>query len=196
VSRRERGPQEKPGTEAYGPEWRERVARGKRRATEVRRLRERVVPSDLKALARPGSPVRPDLRPLLDAAASDHLEILDALGPDPSPQRRIILEDVARLGLVLRGLVLRFGATADPEIASRIGSLAAVRRSSLQALGLDRVAREVGLREYLEQRRGQDGAGEAIDVSPVRQSRPLGDLNNGAQEACEEEERCDSEHGT
>ena len=157
-----RRPREKPGAPRYSEAWRERVSRGVRRALERRRQAEQVTPSDLAMLERPGASVRPELRPLLEAARAEAESLLDALGPDPSPQRRILVEDLVRVGLALRGQAIRYAQTGEPEAASRVGSLAAVRRASLQALGLDRVAQQVpDLRTYLEQR-------EARDAEPIR----------------------------
>ena len=57
----------------------------------------------------------------------------------------------------------------DPELASRVATLAGARRASLQALGLSRVAKEVTLSDYLNQRdASEDRARDANASDPDR----------------------------
>jgi len=83
--------------------------------------------------------VRPELRPLTQAAAAELSALLEALGGAErvSPQRRALIEDTARLGLVLRVSLLRVVQTGDGEAASCVNAAASARRANLQALGLD-----------------------------------------------------------
>jgi hypothetical protein len=109
--------------------------------------------------------VRDELLPLLGTAEVEGVELLDALGgPDRvSPQRRALIEDTARLGLVLRASLVRFIQAGDGDAASRVNAAASARRANLVALGLDRVAREVPtLDRYLSARAAR--AGTAIEV--------------------------------
>jgi hypothetical protein len=94
----------KPGAVKGSPEWRARTGAGVRRANERRREAARVRPRDLQRLRRSGS-VAPALRPLLDIAETEAVELMDSLGgPDRvTPQRRILVEDVTAVGMVLRG---------------------------------------------------------------------------------------------
>lgn len=160
------------------PEWRANVARGLRRRYEVLRRAARITPSDLVALARVGSPVRAELRPLVDAAASELEELVAALGGQDhvSPQRLLLAQDVVRLGLLVRALMQRFAQSGDADLASRLGTLLSTRRAGIVALGLERHAREVSLKDYVAQREREtrDGAGgangsvtEAEVVSPA-----------------------------
>ena len=105
----------------------------------MRLQRERVLPSDRRAFERPGALVRPELRPLTQAAAAELSALLEALGgPERvSPQRRALIDDTARLGLVLRVSLLRVVQAGDGDAASRVNAAASARRANLQALGLD-----------------------------------------------------------
>jgi hypothetical protein len=67
---------------------------------------------------------------------------------------------VARVGLLLRALVARFVQSGgegprNADLASRIGTLAGVRRSGLVAIGLERVAKPVQFDDYLRQNYGE-----------------------------------------
>jgi hypothetical protein len=109
--------------------------------------------------------------------------MIEALGGDDrvSPQRRAIVEDAARVGVVLRCVLARFLQREEPDLeaAGKIGTLASARRAALAAVGLERVAREVpDLANYLRQREAENsenGAGEAIDVVPAVEHAPEGD---------------------
>lgn len=135
-------------------ESRRRIARGLARFHAVRLARESYTPADIRALARPGGATRAEMRPLLEAAAIESETLLDALGGADriSPQRRILLDDFVRVGVVLRATLARYAQTADPECASRLGTLASVRRASLVAIGLDERREELDLRGYMAKR--------------------------------------------
>src|SRR5690606_35930355 len=125
-----------------------RAAERKRAAREAEeaaaRARAAVLPADLRAIEA-GHPVREELQPLVRAAADELVALLDHLGgPDRVTfARQALAQSVVRLGIAERGLALRYVHTADPEVASRIATIAAQRRALLVSLGLDRVAREV-----------------------------------------------------
>jgi hypothetical protein len=141
------------GGRKHTAEIRARISRGVNRANEVRRIRHRVEPRDLTRLQQSGT-VPERIAPFLEGAAVEAAELIQALGgPDAvSPQRRALIEDCARIGLVLRATLARYvqGDGADAELGSKVGTLAAARRANLQALGLDRVAKDVpSLRSYV-----------------------------------------------
>jgi hypothetical protein len=91
--------------------------------------------------------VAPSLRPLADIAATESVDLADALGgaDQLSAQQRLIVEDLVSVGIVLRATLARFLQTdgGDPELAARVGTLVGQRRASVALLGLQRVAREV-----------------------------------------------------
>lgn len=128
-------------------EWKARIAEGRRRAGEARRRERayrrellRVAPSDLLALAAGDfDAVRPELLPLVEGGADEAAALLLAMGgaDRASPQRMIAAQDFGRLGAVLRGLLLRWAQTNDPELASRIATVSSARRALLGLLGLD-----------------------------------------------------------
>jgi hypothetical protein len=115
--------------------------------------------------------------PIVDAAGIEAGELIEALGgPDlVSPQRKVIIEDVVRIGVALKALLALFvqAEVPDPEIASKLGTLAASRRAGLQACGLERHEREVSLRDYLASR--QPDAARAIDPAPGAEVVPADD---------------------
>ena len=152
-------PMGRPGAEYGSPEWRERVSAGLRRYHERRRKVAQVAPRDLARLARDGE-LAPSLRPLLPIAAEEAYELTEALGglASVSPQRRAIIEDIVAVGIVLRATLARFLQTRDHELGSKVGTLASARRASLQALGLERVAKELDLSTYLAQKAAESAA--------------------------------------
>jgi len=152
-------PMGRPGAEYGSPEWRERVSAGLRRYHERRRKVAQVAPRDLARLARDGE-LAPSLRPLLPIAAEEAYELTEALGglASVSPQRRAIIEDIVAVGIVLRATLARFLQTRDHELGSKVGTLASARRASLQALGLERVAKELDLSTYLAQKAAESTA--------------------------------------
>jgi hypothetical protein len=148
-------------------EWRDRVREGKRRRDVETAARARVAPRDLRRLERNGT-VAGSLRPLVPLAREEAYQLTEALGgPDAvSPQRRVLIDDLTAVGIVLRATLALFLQNGDPELASKVGTLAGARRASLQALGLDRVAKEIDLRDYLEQA-AENRAGDANGSDPA-----------------------------
>jgi hypothetical protein len=104
---------------------------------DVRRLRQfGLVADSLKALA--------------SEAEVELGELLADKGEDPTAAERVVLEDVARLGLLLRAEFARYLETGDQTAAARVTALAGQRRSSLAVVGLDRRSREIHLEDYID----------------------------------------------
>ena len=173
----------KPGAPKGSPEWRQRISDGQKRAhqrkaeaKEREREAARVYPRDL-ALLRSTGTVSGPLLPLFEVAELENLELLDAIGGDvASPQRKAILQDAVRVGMVLRAELARYLQGQDPDAGARVGSLATARRSSLVALGLDRLAQDVvDLQTYIDSKAqtaedgvgGPNGDGESPKVEVV-----------------------------
>ncbi len=105
----------KPGAIKGSPECNRRISEGKRRADrrkaeakERARVAALVYPRDLQHLRSTGA-VSPALMPLFEVAEAENQELLDAIGGDSaSPQRRAILGDVVRVGMVLRAELARY----------------------------------------------------------------------------------------
>lgn len=148
------------------PETREKIRHGLRRYYERRRAVTAVAPLDLARFGK--GIVTPRLRSYLRAAEAECADVLEALGgaDNVSAQRRVIVEDLARVGVVLRGTLAAYLRTEDPELASKVGTLAAARRGLLVALGLERVSKELDLASYLEQRAAENRSGEANGGEP------------------------------
>lgn len=154
----------------HSADTRARISRGLKRHFARKRAVSLVTPHDLR-LSDKGI-VAPSLRPALLAAEAECADVLEALGgaDHVSPQRRVIVEDLARVGVALRGTLAAYVRTEDPELASKVGSLASVRRALLTAIGLERVTRELDLTEYLKQtaQNRRDGEnGDEPDPSPT-----------------------------
>jgi hypothetical protein len=172
---------------SHTADTRARISHGLKRYYERKRKLAIVTPRDLR-LERRGL-VAASLRPALLAAEAECADVLGALGgaDHVSPQRRVIVEDLARVGVALRGTLAAYLRTEDPELASKVGSLASVRRASLSALGLDRVTRELDLSEYLKQTaenragatNGDDPDPSAVDASVCA---PTGDEGGACPE--------------
>jgi len=145
-----------------------RISHGLKRYYERKRKIEAVTPRDLR-LERRGL-VTPALRPALLAAEAECADILEALGgvDHVTPQRRAIVEDLARVGVALRGTLAAYLRSEDPDLASKVGSLASVRRTLLTAIGLERLEKEVpDLSTYLRERdAAQDRAGATNPADP------------------------------
>lgn len=139
----------RPGSRTGTPEHRERISKGMRRHHAQRREMARVAPADLQMLRRSGT-VPQTLKPLLTAAQVEALELVTALGGEDevTPQKRQLIDDYARLGLVMRGELSRY-VQGDHDAGGRVSTLAGQRRSTLMLLGLDRFERPVGLRDIL-----------------------------------------------
>jgi hypothetical protein len=146
---------------------RERISRGVSRWHARRRAALRVVPSDLVRLWR--GDVSPAIAPFLAEAHAEAQALHAALGgrENMTAQRAVILDDVVRVGVILRAELARYLQTQDPDAAGRVGTLATVRRSSLAAVGLDERRVEHDLGTYLASApSAQDGAGATIDAVP------------------------------
>ena len=119
-----------------------------------------VAPRDLASLGR--GVVTPRLAPFLEEATAECADVLEALGGagNVSAPRRVIVEDLARVGVVLRGTLAAYLRSEDPELASKVGALATARRSLLVSLGLDRVSKELDLHEYLAARENAENASD------------------------------------
>lgn len=123
-------------------EHRERISRGVRRAHERKRQGAKLRPRDLERLEKEGVVV-PALAPIVAIGKAEGRELMLALGGEDqvSPQKRILVEDLVACGIGLRGVLQLFVQSHDPELASRIASLAGARRQILSLLGLDRFER-------------------------------------------------------
>jgi hypothetical protein len=155
------------GTKRGSDAWRQRVAEGTRRAIARRREAALIRPRDLDRLRSSGL-VTEGLRPLLKIAEQEASELFAALGGvgRVSEQKRILIEDLCAVGVALRGTLAAYLRTSDSELASRIATLAGARRSSLAALGLERLEREVmDLQTYLCTK-----AAEAAQNTPEREN--------------------------
>jgi hypothetical protein len=146
----------RPGAKYGSPEWRARVSAGLRRRYAQDREAKRVRPADLEQLRERNAGTRPELLPFLEAGACECAAVLEALGGGVTPQRRILAEDLGRLGALLRAVVALFAQTGAPELASRAASLATSRRSILATLGLERCEKTLDLGTYLEQRAAEN----------------------------------------
>jgi hypothetical protein len=143
---------------------------------EHRRALWRVSPGELVELQKHGN-VSESLKACAALAQEEALGLVSALGgiENISEQRMVLIQDTARLGLVLRAVVARFlQGDGDADLASKVGTLASARRASLQALGLERISKELDLTTYLAQKAaenradGADGAnGDNPDAQPA-----------------------------
>lgn len=186
---RVRKPRQKPGTDAYGPEWRERVSSGLRRFNAQRRARGAVMDADLRALVRGEAECRPALRPYLRAGIAEAQAVIEALGgPEAlSPQRQALARDLARLSAVAGALTAAFFRTEDPELVPKLTSTIQARRTLLERLGLDWRREEHDLGQYLASRDreparepAQAPPGRTIDVVPDPAPAPAADTSASA----------------
>jgi len=144
----------RPGLKRGSDEWRERVRVASIRGQALKAERRKVRPGDLHTLRMSGT-VRAELLPFIGLAERETAELVGALGgiDAVSPQRRILIEDLARMGLCLRGELARYMQTADGEAAGRVATIGRARAATLAQLGLDRFERDVpDLRTYTAQR--------------------------------------------
>ena len=151
---------------AQTDETKQKISHGLKRYYARRRAVTAVAPRDLARFGR--GLVTARLRPFLQAAEAECADVLESLGgaDHVSAQKRVIAEDLARVGVVLRGTLAQYLRTEDPELASKVGSLASVRRGLVTVLGLERVSKELDLRAYLQQRSAENRSGEAIATDP------------------------------
>ena len=157
-----------------------------KRSWELRRALWRVSPGELVALQKQGT-VSESLKGCAALAQEEALALTAALGgvERVSEQRLILIQDTARLGLVLRAVIARFlQGAGDPELASRVASIAGARRASLQALGLERVAKDApDLATYIAHRSAQDRPHDANGGEPDLRHRARG-RSSGTTQRC------------
>ena len=143
------------GTKA-GDEARDALSDIKSRAAvrgyQSRAERTRVSLSDIRRFRRHGL-VTDAIHPLTLIAEDEVRAIFEALGgqDNVSEMERALVEDFARVGVVLRGELARY-CNGDIAAGVKVGTLASIRRASLVALGLQRRAKEIGLEDYLDAR--------------------------------------------
>ena len=118
----------------------QRARQSKTIANTLQRKREanRIALSDVRRYRREGL-VTESMKPHTLAAEDEVRAIFAALGGEEnvSEQERALVEDFARVGVVLRGELSRYLA-GDRDAGKVVGVMAATRRSSLVALGLQR----------------------------------------------------------
>ena len=150
----------RPGPRTGSPEWRRRISAGLRHWNAVRREMARVAPSELLELEKTGT-VSPSLRPYAVQAIEEADGLAQALGgvENVSPQRLALIQDATRVGLVMRAVLARFlQGDGDPELASKVATMASTRRALLSALGLERVQKELDLHTYIASKASEDAA--------------------------------------
>ena len=132
------------------PECQDRISRTVAQTKERQRETARINLGELRRYRRLGL-VADSMLPLVAAAEDEVRAIIVALGGDEnvSEQERAIVEDFARVGVVLRGELARYVA-GDSKAGQTVGTLAGIRRASLVALGLQRRAKEIGLEDYID----------------------------------------------
>ena len=113
---------------------------------ERKRAASRIALEDVRKFRRDGL-VEPSLIPLTKMAEDEAREVIASLGgPDCiSEAERLVVEDLARLGIILRAELGVFmgGGSGAQEAAKQATSVAAARRTSLLALGLGRREQEL-----------------------------------------------------
>jgi len=157
-----------------------------RRAHERKRQEAQRTTAALRTFRRSGE-VTPALEPVLrEASAWSAALVDDRGGPEVvTAAQRGLTTAAGLLYITVLGVGGDYLRTRDPELASRLATVSTSLRSILQALGLDRVAREVRtLDAFLAARQpthadvaeaAAAAAGEAIDVSPSLPDTPQGD---------------------
>jgi hypothetical protein len=165
--------QRRPGATKGSAEWKRRVRAGQERAYVQLAAARRIAPGELLELERSGS-ISERLRAFVGPALEEGLHLVDALGGEAyvSPQKLTLIRDVTRLGVLLAGLVAQAlqARALDLEAVAKITSLANARKGLLAALGLERHAREVDLRDYLAGQR-EGTSPDAPAPAPAPRSR-------------------------
>ena len=115
----------------------------------------RVSLADVRRARRFGH-VAESLKPLAVQAERELGELLADKGEAVTAAERVVLEDVARLGLLLRAEFARYLKSGDQTSAARVTALAGQRRSSLAAVGLDRRSREIQLEDYIDAKASEE----------------------------------------
>ena len=132
-------------------------------AYQRRSERTRVSLGDIRRW-RQHSLVTDAILPLTHYAEDECRAIFEALGglDNVSEMERALVEDFARVGVVLQAELARF-VNGDRDAGRMVGTMATIRRASLVALGLQRRAKELGLEDYIEAKavkvNGSDDAG-------------------------------------
>ena len=107
--------------------------------------------------------IAPSLRPFAERAELEAEELLVAVGggENTTPQVKVLVHDTSKLGLLLQVLLAKFlrdggEGTRAADMATRIGTLAGVRRANLPAIGLARFERPVpSIVDYMAARAAQ-----------------------------------------
>jgi hypothetical protein len=123
----------------------------KRRKQELAEQQGRLRPVDLSRFEN-GAVVNERLRPLVADATRESIAIAEALGgvQELTPQKIALIHDLARVGVVMRAVVELFLQSGDAELASKVGTLASVRRAHLTTLGLERFEKRLDLSRGIE----------------------------------------------
>ncbi len=101
-----------------------------------------VTPRDLRRLRYFGA-ISEAVKPFVSEMGRELGDLLADKGDGATAGERLVLEDVARLGLLLRATFAAYLKAPDVELAKTVSTLAGQRRASLAAVGLERRAREV-----------------------------------------------------
>ncbi len=117
------------------------AARSSRRARARQKATHTITLDDVKRYRHFGV-VAESMKPLARMAQDELQAWIADLGGEGrvSAQERTVLEDCARLGVILRAQLLRFMRSdgVDKHAATSATTAAAARRASLQAVGLER----------------------------------------------------------
>jgi len=156
-----------------------------RRAWEHRRALWRVSPGELVELQKRGD-ISESLKGYAVLAQEEALSLISALGglENISEQRLVLIQDAARLGLVLRAVLARFlQGDGEPELASRVATITSARRQNLQALGLERLEKELDLHSYLRERALENASDRENAAEPDAASTDVADRASVATSA-------------
>jgi hypothetical protein len=137
-------------TKQGSDEWKDRVSKSTAQTRKRQRETARINLPEVRRYRREGL-ISPSMLPLAKIAEDEVSAIFSALGGAEcvSEQERALVEDFARVGVVLRAELSRYLA-GERAAGTRVGTLAGIRRASLVALGLGRRAKEIGLEDYIE----------------------------------------------
>jgi hypothetical protein len=121
---------------------------GRQRRARIQRER-RVTLAEVRR-ARYAGLVAKSMLPIAVEAERELGDLLADKGDGVTAAERAVLEDVARLGLLLRATFAAYLEAPDPDLAKTISTLAGQRRASLAAVGLERRAKELTAIDYIE----------------------------------------------
>jgi len=131
----------------------------RRRAGQRVRKRQvqeaRVSLSDIRRLRYFGQ-VSDSLKPLASQVERELGRLLADKGDAITEAERTIIEDVARLGLLMRAEFAVYLRTGEREAAASVRALAGERRAGLKAVGLERRVKEIDLHAYLGAKGGEE----------------------------------------